>query len=57
MKTEDAWKIAGTALDRLATALDSGHSQTLKAYLEALARFHRYSWGNVLLIASQKPTT
>ena len=30
-------------------------SDTFRAYLSAQARFHRYSWGNVLLIVGQKP--
>src|SRR3954463_2494125 len=30
-------------------------SDTFRAYLTAQARFHRYSWGNVLLIRSQFP--
>jgi len=35
--------------------LEDGHSETLTAYLNAMARFHNYSFGNVLLIARQKP--
>src|SRR2546423_11192428 len=30
-------------------------SETFRAYLDAQARFHQYSFGNVLLILSQKP--
>src|SRR4051812_23836674 len=30
-------------------------SETFRAYLDAQARFHSYSFGNVLLILSQKP--
>src|SRR5215212_7250219 len=30
-------------------------SDTFRAYLTAQARFHRYSWGNVLLILAQRP--
>jgi antirestriction protein ArdC len=36
-------------------ALERGESQALKAYLSVMSRFHRYSWGNVLLIYSQRP--
>ena len=36
-------------------ALQQGASDTLIRYLDVLARFHRYSFGNVMLIASQKP--
>jgi len=35
-------------------ALDDGHSESLKAYLAMLGRFHRYSLGNVILIALQR---
>src|SRR3954464_9143746 len=30
-------------------------SDTFRAYLTAQARFHNYSWGNVLLILGQRP--
>lgn len=36
--------------------LESGHSETLTAFLDAMAHFHSYSFGNVLLIARQKPS-
>jgi antirestriction protein ArdC len=55
MKRDDAMKLAETALEQLAQALEQGHSETLKTYLKTLARFHRYSFGNVLLIACQRP--
>ena len=45
-----------TAIDQLATALENGHSQTLKEYLATMARFHPYSAGNQLLIHLQRPT-
>ena len=35
--------------------LEAGHSETLTAFLDAMANFHHYSFGNVLLIARQKP--
>jgi len=43
------------ALERLARQLDAGMSHELKRYLAAMARFHRYSAGNLLLILSQQP--
>src|SRR6187399_643960 len=53
----DALKtLTNDALDRLATLLDEGHSESLTALLTTMARFHRYSWHNVWLIASQCPT-
>jgi hypothetical protein len=36
-------------------ALERGQSEALKLYLAAMSRFHRYSWGNILLIYSQRP--
>lgn len=55
MKTEQANQIATKALEQLRQALEDGRSERLKEYLAAMARFHRYSWHNVMLIASQKP--
>jgi len=43
-------QIIRQAVDDLIAALEAGRSDQLKAYLAALGRFHRYSWGNVLLI-------
>jgi hypothetical protein len=36
--------------------LEAGHSETLAAYLGTMARFHNYSFGNILQIARQRPT-
>jgi N-terminal domain of anti-restriction factor ArdC len=55
--TADALKrITTDALDKLAALLDEGHSDQLTALLRTMARFHKYSWHNVCLIASQCPT-
>jgi hypothetical protein len=35
--------------------LEAGHSESLTAFLDAMAHFHSYSFGNVLLIARQNP--
>jgi antirestriction protein ArdC len=35
--------------------LEAGHSDALTAYLNAMSRFHNYSFGNVLEIARQMP--
>jgi ribulose bisphosphate carboxylase small subunit len=43
------------AIEQLRQALEAGHSERLKEYLAAMARFRRYSWHNVMLIASQQP--
>jgi antirestriction protein ArdC len=46
----DAW------LDQLAAETDAARaSDQMKAYLSTMARFHRYSWGNQLLIMMQRP--
>jgi hypothetical protein len=55
MADDKVRKMAEEALDRLSAALEAGHSKALKQYLAAMGRFHRYSWGNVLLIHSQRP--
>jgi antirestriction protein ArdC len=36
-------------------ALERGESEALKTYLGVMSRFHKYSWGNCLLIYSQRP--
>ena len=55
--TADALKqITTDALDTLAALLDEGRSDQLTALLMTMARFHKYSWHNVALIASQRPT-
>jgi N-terminal domain of anti-restriction factor ArdC len=56
MKVEEAKQIASDAIEQLKQALECGRSEALKEYLAAIARFHRYSWHNIMLIASQKPT-
>jgi hypothetical protein len=43
-------------VDYLIQQLEAGHSETLAAYLGAMARFHNYSFGNILQIARQRPT-
>lgn len=55
MTTDQAKHFSDDALARLMTALEQGHSETLTAYLAVMARFHRYSWGNALLIFWQRP--
>ena len=55
MTTEEAKVLSESALRRLAEALDQGKSEALTAYLAVMSRFHRYSWGNALLIYSQRP--
>jgi hypothetical protein len=40
----------------LIAQLEAGRSDALTAYLDAMSRFHNYSFGNVLEIARQRPT-
>lgn len=44
------------AVDYLIQQLEAGHSETLANYLGAMARFHNYSFGNILQIARERPT-
>ncbi len=55
MKAEHARKIADQALESLSAALRQGRSEALAKYLAMLARFHNYSFGNVMLILWQRP--
>ena len=54
-RAERVRETADRALAALADALETGKSDALKDYLAVMARFHRYSFGNVLLIAAQRP--
>jgi hypothetical protein len=55
MKLEDIKTKTKDAVDYLVQSLESGHSEVLTQYLGTMARFHTYSFGNVMLIARQKP--
>jgi antirestriction protein ArdC len=55
MKREEAVQLTDRALSELTRALEQGHSEELVTYLSTMAKFHRYSFGNCLLIAVQKP--
>ncbi len=45
------------AVDFLIQQLEAGKSETLAAYLAAMAHFHSYSFGNILQIARQRAVT
>lgn len=49
-------KLAEEAINRLGAELEAGKSEAMRNYLNTMGRFHNYSWGNVLLIGSQRPT-
>jgi antirestriction protein ArdC len=55
MKRDEVRKVAREAFEQLVKDVDSGKSDTLKAYLKAMGRFHRYSVGNAILIQLQRP--
>ncbi len=50
-----AQQLIKQAVDFLIQQLEAGKSETLTAYLAAMARFHQYSFGNILAIARQRP--
>jgi hypothetical protein len=49
-------QLINQAVDSLIQQLKAGKSDALTAYLAAMARFHRYSFGNIMAIARQCPT-
>ena len=55
MKLEEVNTRTKEAVGFLVAALESGHSEVLTTYLGAMAKFHTYSFGNIMLIARQKP--
>ena len=56
MNADQLKTLTTDALDKLAALLDEGHSDRLTALLKTMGRFHKYSWHNVALIATQCPT-
>ena len=56
MNADELKTVTTNALDKLAALLDAGHSDGLTALLKTMGRFHKYSWHNVALIATQCPT-
>jgi hypothetical protein len=50
-----AQQLIKQAVDYLIQQLEAGKSETLTAYLGAMARFHSYSFGNIMAIARQRP--
>src|SRR3984957_15693563 len=48
MKLEEVNTRTKEAVDFLVAALESGHSEILTAYLGAMAKFHTYSFGNIM---------
>jgi hypothetical protein len=56
MKSEEIKRLTTKAIEELRVALSAGRSEALIRYLAVMARFHRYSLHNVMLITQQKPT-
>ena len=55
MKKDDAKQLADQAIRALQEELKAGRSESLLKYLDAMSRFHNYSWNNCMLIALQMP--
>jgi hypothetical protein len=53
---QTAKEIIAANVKSLIEQLEAGHSDALTVYLDAMSRFHNYSFGNILEIARQKPT-
>jgi hypothetical protein len=52
-----AREIVAANVKELIAQLEAGRSHALTAYLDAMSRFHNYSFGNVLEIARQRAVT
>jgi hypothetical protein len=52
---QSAQEIIAANVQALIEQLEQGMSDTLTAYLNAMSRFHRYSFGNILSIARHRP--
>ena len=54
-RPQTAKEIIAANIKSLIEQLEAGHSDALTAYLNAMSRFHNYSFGNILEIARQRP--
>src|SRR3984885_5270922 len=52
---QTAKEVIAANVRSLIEQLEAGHSDALTAYLNAMSRFHNYSFGNILEIARQRP--
>jgi N-terminal domain of anti-restriction factor ArdC len=52
---QTAKEVIAANVQALIQQLEAGHSDALTAYLNAMSRFHNYSFGNILEIARQMP--
>ena len=53
---QTAKEIIAANVKSLIEQLEAGHSDALTTYLDAMSRFHNYSFGNILEIARQRPS-
>ena len=56
-KKTTAQELIAANIQALIEQLEAGKSDALTAYLDAISRFHNYSFGNILEIARQKAVT
>jgi hypothetical protein len=54
---QTAKEMIAANVKELIAQLETGRSDALTAYLDAMSRFHNYSFGNVLEIARQRAVT
>jgi hypothetical protein len=54
-KRQTTQEMIAANIKGLIAQLEAGHSDALTAYLNAMSRFHNYSFGNILEIARQRP--
>lgn len=55
MKADQARTVIDQAVQQLIDAIERGSSDALTRYIAAMSRFHRYSFGNLMLILAQRP--
>lgn len=55
MKRDEVKQLIEQGVRELNDALAGGKSEKLKQFLDVMAKFPRYSFGNCILIAVQKP--
>jgi len=55
LKADQVQRMAHAAVEQLVRQVEAGKSEVLKQYLKTMAKFHRYSVGNAILIGFQKP--
>ena|SRR5260370_15931152 len=54
-KIKSVRQVVRAGVELLANEIEGGHPEVLSECLRAMSRFHTYSFGNVLLIATQRP--